>query len=415
MPAPSLAVPVPTFAAALARVALPFALAFLMQEVLRSVMATLVPVLDAEFRLGPEGLGLLAATYLVGFALAQLSNGVLLDRIGPRLLLPALLLLSAVGCVAFSLAGGTAGLILARVLTGFGMSACLMGAFSANAAAFPPHRLASANGLVLGLGSLGTLVATKPVELFLQWGDWRGLFQLLAALVLAAGLGILLVVPRRREAVRHRPPVLAELLAVLRSPAYWRVAPLTALSLAIVVAYQGLWVGPWLRDVGGAAPGRVVDGLLAIAFGWIVGNVAGGFVLDWLLRRGWCGETVFGLLMALFLATQLGLLLDGAAGLWLWPCAILLGSAGNLGYAVLSAQVPARLVGQANSLTNLLLFIVAFAVQFGIGRIIAAWPETAPGLYAPAAHRAALLALVPPQAATLLWLWLGARRRVQPA
>ncbi|MFO1057996.1 MAG: MFS transporter [Dongiaceae bacterium] len=415
MPASAPAASDPPFVAALLRVALPFALAFLMQEVLRSVMATLVPVLDGEFRLGPEGLGLLAAFYLVGFAVAQLSNGVLLDRIGPRLLLPALLLVSALGCLVFSLADGAAGLKLGRALTGFGMSACLMGAFSANAAAFPPRRLATANGLVLGLGSLGTLAATKPVELFLDAYDWRSLFQLLGGLVLAAGIAILLVVPRRREPQRHRPPVLAELGAVLRSAAFWRVAPPTALSLSIVVAYQGLWAGPWLRDVGGASPGGVVDGLLGIAVGWTIGNIVGGFLLDWLLRRGWTGEQVFLMLMTLFLAVQLGLLVDGPAGLWLWPCAILVGSAGNLGYAVLSPQVPARLVGQANSLTNLLLFIVAFAVQFGVGRIIAAWPETAPGLYSVTAHRVALLALAPPQLAALLWLWHGSRRRVQPA
>jgi MFS family permease len=410
-PAPS----APSFAAALARVVLPFSLAYLLQEVLRSVVATLVPVLDAEFRLGPEGLGLLAATYLVGFALAQVPNGVLLDRIGPRLLLPVLLLLSAVGCLAFSLAAGGVALILARTLTGLGMSACLMGAFTANAASFPTRRLATVNGLVLGLGSLGTLVATKPVEAFLAVADWRGLFQLLGALVLVAGLVILLVVPRRRPIARHRAPVLSELREVLGGGAFWRIAPLTATALSVVVAYQGLWAAPWLRDVVGAGPRRVVDGLLAIAVGWTAGNIGSGFLLDWLVRRGWSGEQVFGLLMALFLGAQLALLLDGGAGLWLWPCAILVGSAANLGYAVLSTRVPGRLVGQANSLMNLLLFLVAFAVQVGIGRIIAAWPEAGPGLYSAVAHRTALLILLLPQAATLLWFWLGERRRVQPA
>jgi predicted MFS family arabinose efflux permease len=415
MPASLPASPDPSFAASLARVVLPFGLAYLMQEVLRSVAATLVPVLDTEFRLGPEGLGLLGATYLVGFALAQLPNGVLLDRIGPRLLLPALLLVSALGCVAFSIATGAPGLMLARALTGFGMSACLMGAFAANAAAFPAHRLATVNGLVLGIGSVGSLAATKPVEAFLGVADWRALFLLLGGLVLTAGLTILLAVPRRPAVRRHRTPVLAELGEVLGSAAYWRIAPLVAMVFAVVVAYQGLWVAPWLRDVGGAPPGRVVDGLFAIAIGWIIGNLASGFLLDALVRRGWSGEQVLGLLMALFLAAQVALLLDGAAGLWLWPCIVLFGSTANLGYALLSTRVPSRLVGQANSMMNLLLFIFAFVVQVGIGRVIAAWPESGPGLYPAAAHRAALLILLLPQAASVLWFWTGRQRRVQPA
>ncbi len=38
-------------------------------------------------------------------------------------------------------------------------------------------------------------------------------------------------------------------IQVFQSLTFWRIAPLTMLSQAGFMAVQGLWAGPWLRDV----------------------------------------------------------------------------------------------------------------------------------------------------------------------
>ena len=61
-----------------------FAFAFFISNLLRSITATLSPVLTAEFNLTAGNLGLLAGGYFLGFTSMQIPLGFLLDKHGPK-------------------------------------------------------------------------------------------------------------------------------------------------------------------------------------------------------------------------------------------------------------------------------------------------------------------------------------------
>lgn len=103
-----------------------FAFAYFLSTLVRAVTATLSPVLTAEFALQARDLGLLAGGYFLGFTLTQLPLGHWLDRQGPRRVLLGFLSVAVVGCALFAWAQSFALLLLARVLCGVGLSACLM-------------------------------------------------------------------------------------------------------------------------------------------------------------------------------------------------------------------------------------------------------------------------------------------------
>ncbi|MEK9952108.1 MAG: MFS transporter, partial [Curvibacter sp.] len=103
-----------------------FAFAYFFSALVRSVTATLSPQLTAEFTLSARDLGLLAGGYFLGFAALQLPLGQWLDRYGPRTVILGFLTVAVGGCAAFALAQGFTGLLLARVLCGVGLGACLM-------------------------------------------------------------------------------------------------------------------------------------------------------------------------------------------------------------------------------------------------------------------------------------------------
>jgi len=107
-------------------VCLAFAAAYFISTLLRAVTATLAPVLSAEWQLQARDLGLLASGYFVGFSAVQLPMGRWLDRYGPKRVIALFLSVAIVGCVAFATANGFYGLLLARVLIGAGLGACLM-------------------------------------------------------------------------------------------------------------------------------------------------------------------------------------------------------------------------------------------------------------------------------------------------
>ena len=158
----------------------PFAAGYFLSFFFRNVNAVIARDLARDFDISSADLGFLTATYLLAFAAFQLPLGVLLDRYGPRRVLAALMCIAGAGALVFGLAQDFIMLSVGRALIGLGVSGGLMGAIKAFSLWFPLSRLATLNGLYLGIGGLGGLSATAPAEAFLGPFGWRALFYVLA-------------------------------------------------------------------------------------------------------------------------------------------------------------------------------------------------------------------------------------------
>lgn len=393
---------------------LPFASGYFLSYFYRSVNAVVGPVLVAELSLDAAALGLLTSAYFIAFAAFQLPLGVLLDRYGPRRVEALLLLIGALGAVVFGLAHDVGQLAVGRALIGLGVSSCLMASFKANTMFWPPERLAVANGYLLAFGGLGATVATLPVEWLLKSTDWRTLFFCLAALTVIAAGYIWFAVPERGrgtgEPLRDQVRSVAALLA---SAMFWRVAPITVTAQACFLAYQGLWAGPWLRDVAGHSPDAAAAVMFFVAAAIIVGYGLGGMIIDRMMRAGIRHGTVMTWGIGLYIAVQIPLVLNVTTGSSvLWVVFTLLGTNSILGYSFLTRQFAKDQAGRVNSAMNLLVFLGAFAVQAGVGAVINHF--TPPGSrFAPHGYQVALAIFFVLQVAG--WLWFVITRRKDDA
>ncbi|MBV5316860.1 MAG: MFS transporter [Desulfobulbaceae bacterium] len=396
------------------RVFLPFAAGYFLSFLYRTVNAVLAPALLRDLGLSSSSLGLLTATYFIAFASFQLPLGVLLDRFGPRRIEALLLLVAALGAFCFSRADSLAQLILGRALIGLGVSACLMAAFKAYTQWFAAEKWPLVNGLQMAAGGLGALAATTPVQWMLRWTDWRGVFFGLAMFTLLVAALVLWVVPEKRVsgAGERFSDQLRGIGEVFTSPEFWRVAPLTALSQATFFAVQGLWAGPWLKDVLQLNPEAVVNMLFWIAVAMVAGFIGLGSLAGRLQRVGIPVLTSAIAGMTLFIAIQMVLIVGPSE--WarvLWLGFGFFGTSGILAYAALAQSFPVHLVGRVSTAVNLLVFIAAFAGQWAIGVIVGWWPEVAKGQFASAGLRTGLTFLLVCQLGALLWFFGGGRRR----
>ena len=221
------------------RVFVPFAIAYFLSYLFRTINAVIAPDLVRDVGLDAALLGLLTSTYFLTFAAFQLPLGILLDRFGPRRTEASLLVIAAVGALVFAVSSNATGLILGRALIGLGVSACLMGALKAYVIWFPGVRLATVNGLHLAVGSMGAMTATAPVEAVLQLTDWRGVFLGLAVLTGAAALLLFLVVPEREggasgDTLKEQ---IKGTLAVVSHPFFLRIAPLALTAQGTFLAF----------------------------------------------------------------------------------------------------------------------------------------------------------------------------------
>ena len=145
-----------------AQVFIPFAAAYLLSYVVRSVNAVLSGPFTDELGLSASELGLLSSAYFLTFAAMQIPLGALLDRKGPKNVEVVLLLFAVVGCLISSFASGFLALWIGRACIGIGVSACLMASYKAYRICFRDDLQPALASLMLMVGSFGALVATLP-------------------------------------------------------------------------------------------------------------------------------------------------------------------------------------------------------------------------------------------------------------
>jgi MFS family permease len=403
------------------RIFLAFACGYFLSALLRAVTATLAPTFSQELGLRSSDLGLLAGAYFLGFSVLQLPLGSALDRIGPKRVLMFLLAIGVVGCAAFALAQSVAGLILARVLIGMGVAACLMAPLTSFRLRFSPAAQLRANSWMLMSGSLGMVASTLPVQWLLPVIGWRGLFW-----IMAAGLGLVILltlwwVPA--DAPRAAPtgvvdrtagtPVSGGYAAVVRHPVFVRSVPIGFFVYGGLIAVQSLWAGPWLTQVAGWTARDAAGGLFLINLAMLLTFMAWGAAMPRLVSRGITAQRLMTLGLPAPLLLLAWIILDpqpaGAVmwALWCVACTFVSVSQPAVGQAF-----PAVLAGRALSAYNLVIFSGVFCIQWGIGVGIDAF--TALGWPVGHAFRATLAIHLVCCIAAYVWL-IAPRRPVKAA
>lgn len=380
-----------------------FAFAYFFSALLRAVTATLAPEFSRELGLGAGQLGLLAGAYFLGFSAMQLPLGQALDRHGPKRVIIGLLLVAVAGCVAFSLARSMVQMLLARLVIGLGVSACLMAPLTLYRHRFSAPAQMRANSWMLMTGSLGMLMSTVPAQWLLPMLGWRGLFALAAALLLLSVLLILVLVPRDRPSLAPAAPDADGYRAVFRTPAFQRLAPAGFFTYGGMVAMQSLWIGPWLTNVGLRTSDQAAAGLFVVNACMLVAFMGWGFALPRLLRGGWHAQRIIslawwpGALCLLYIVWR-----GAAAGASDWALWCVLTSVITLSQPAVAQAFPAALAGRALSAFNLVIFLGVFVVQWGLGLLIDAL--IASGLRTEDAYRASFALYLACCVAAFLWM-----------
>ncbi|MBK9442718.1 MAG: MFS transporter [Comamonadaceae bacterium] len=357
-----------------------FAAAYFLSALIRAITATLSPALTHEFVLSAGDLGLLAGGYFLGFAATQLPLGSWLDQYGPKKVVLSLLTAAVAGCAAFAMAISFNGLLLARVLSGIGVSACLMAPLTGYRRWYAAASQMRANSWMLMTGSLGMLASTLPVQWLMPLIGWRPLFWGLAALVLLAMALIAWQVPDW-PAAAHAPTdktpassAQASYAEVWRHPFFRKMAPMGFFIYGGLVAMQTLWVTPWLIRVSGWTDLEAANGMFWLNMAMLLTFLCWGLLNPWLARRGYGAEQLitygmplsFTLLALLIVAGSEGTYWAGAAwALYCMACSFV-----ALAQPAVAMAFPSTLAGRALSAYNLLIFSGVFVVQWGVGLII---------------------------------------------
>jgi MFS family permease len=277
---------------------------FLMSMFYRVSSAIIAPDLSRDLALNPEQLGLLGGVFFYAFALVQLPLGLLLDRFGAKMTMVFLNVLGTAGTLIFANANDLTVGVFGRALMGLGMAANLMGPFKFLTIWFDLRKFATLSGLLISIGTLGSIAATSPLALLVQYLGWRGSFYVLAGLHFLLTLCLLIFAgdTAAEEQADHDAPVdrfsnhsvLNDMKTLISSWNYWAISLSIFARYGTYVSIQGLWAGPFLIQYMKLAPVAAGKLLIMLSIGYIVGCPIGGMLSDRIFKsRKW--TLIFGL------------------------------------------------------------------------------------------------------------------------
>ena len=400
---------------AIAVMALPLGLSFILSMFLRSAAAVIAPEIRTELDLGATELGALTAALFLGSAAMQLPAGLMLDRLGPRRTIATCQLVGAAGAASMLYVSNIYGLALAWFAMGVGVAPIYMGMIVLYSRWVPRDRLAQASAISVAIGGMGFLLSSSPFAAASVWLGWRLAMASIGGLALLFSVLVMTLVrdrPRDMPTPEGPPESFGEvvrgLLFVMRDRRVYLLAAMASLSFSTIMSVRSLWVGPFLNDAYGLGIGPLADIVLLMSIGWVVrARMHGPMDRRFNTRRGvvTCGG-------AAMIVALLGLAVTGGNSLTVATIfLVMLGlsaSFSSIIFAQARALFPDRLVGRVISTINLFIWGSVSVVQLITGAIIDQFPADTAGRSPAAAYQLVFVVL-----AVMVALALYAYRRVE--
>ena len=267
------------------------------------------PELMEGFGLTSVQFGLLGLCFMWPYAFGQMPTGIFVDRYGSSKALGALLLLTALGNILFGLAENFYVLLISRMLIGLSVAGYFLVGTKIISAWYSKTEFTSIYGLFMGLGALGGVISTMPLQLMMNNFGWR------AAMLALGGISILLAVIVVCK-VKDKPPfeftgreskVSAKCTAKNNLPLKEQIAKVIKLPVIFNCAFvclsisgsghslQSLWNGVYLADVFGFDKNLISLILLCAAVGLVLGAACTSVLLKFLTKVTLIatGESIF--------------------------------------------------------------------------------------------------------------------------
>jgi NNP family nitrate/nitrite transporter-like MFS transporter len=185
-----------------------------------------------EFHLSVQIATLIKTLPILSGAVIRIPLGVLSDRLGARLIFPALLITCGTGTYCASYANSGAQLIWLSLAIGVAGSTFIVGVQSVSSWT-PKEQRGFALGL-FGSGNVGTALTTFGLPLLLGAFGWRGSFRTYAVVLGMAAVVYFLVI--RNVPQSGRAPSLAGSLAPLKTIRTWRFGLYYMATFGVFVA-----------------------------------------------------------------------------------------------------------------------------------------------------------------------------------
>lgn len=346
---------------------------YFMQYMLRSAPGVMVPELSTAFARDALGVGSLVGLYYYTYALFSIVCGALLDRLGGKAVIPAGIVLVAVGAGLFGL-GSVEAAQIGRLLQGAGSACGFIGAVYLATHGFPPRSLATAVGFTQCFGMLGGSAGQFAVAPLIHGLiTWQQFWWLSGLVILLIAVLVLVATPATHDSLNSQGSwvkMFTPYKQVLSNPQSYLCGFCAGLLFLPTTIGDMIWGIPFLRNGLHVGYSEAVNRASMVPLGWVIGCPLLGYLSDRLGRR-----------KPVLIAGALLMLISGA-GIFYPPAGVapryvlglLLGigsGAAMLPYTVIKEVNPDNVKGSASGAINFLVFAFSALLTPAYGKLLA--------------------------------------------
>jgi sugar phosphate permease len=325
-----------------------------------------------------SALSTLAVLQLVVYAAMQVPVGVLIDRLGPRILITGGLTLLVAGQVVLAYAPSVSIAVIGRILVGAGDAAIFVSVMRLVSSWFSGPVVPQLSQWMGNLGQAGQILSAIPFAWLLHALGWTPAFLAAASFVaLALVLALAAIRDRPAEATDSgRAESFREAFSSLKT-SFRRPGTQLGFWSHYVTQSSGtvfalLWGFPFMvYALGLSEPMAASMLLVVVASGALIGPLLGLLSARYPYRRS---NLVLGIVIAIGCAWTALLLWPGTPPLWLLIVLLVVLGAGGpgslIGFDFARTFNPLRVLGSANGVVNVGGFLASFVMMFLIGLIL---------------------------------------------
>lgn len=345
----------------------------------RVAPAVITRELSLDFNLTAAALGNLSAFYFYTYVAVQIPTGLAADRWGPRRLLTAGALLTAIGTLVFAVAPTMAWASVGRLLVGAGSGVSFVSMLKLVTHWMPARRFAFASGVAMVVGVIGATIAGAPLRMGVDAFGWRAVMVGAAAVTAIAAIAIWWLVrddPQERGYQSYysggashgeSASITSQLRQVLSDRNTWLLFVIPGALSGIVLSFAGLWGVPFLETQYGFTPREAALTASGMLLVWSLSSVGYGPLSQRIGRR----KPIFvaGVAAAMVLWSIVVFVPGLSRPALLVTLAALSIAAGTfvLTFAWAKESVPARLSGSAAGVANMGVMLGGMLMQPLVG------------------------------------------------
>lgn len=366
------------------------------QYVLRVLPNLMMVDILEKFKIDAAIFGQYSGFYYIGYAAMHLPVGILLDKYGPKKVLPLCILLTVLGLLPLLYAEHWIYPSLGRILMGMGSSAAILGVFKIIRLSFSEDKFTLALGFSVTIGLLGAIYGGQPVNYLFHSLGSQIVLQIIIAIGLFLALTTFWIIPHQ-PALATDKGWLASLKEVFRNPLIMATCVLAGFMVGPLEGFADVWGKEYLKSAY-ALDDHLSASLPSLLF---VGMCFGSPILSWIAGRTKAYFTVIIASAFIMGGSFLFILTLQVPVEWLTLLFIVIGvfcAYQILAIYLASTFVPERLAALTTACANMIIMIFGYLFHSAIGQIMTlSWEGHMNAnlpIYTPAAYTRAL-AIIP--------------------